>query len=101
MIYLVLQCDATGIMRRLLKFPPVEDVGILIRLACSYKERILTGKGVTIPQIIHETVDDDPLRSKNEIKSTPLLITNPIQTNISYADQIDSIMELLQGQAIQ
>ena len=39
-IYSVLQSDYTGIMRRLLKFPPVEDVHILISMGLSYQEKL-------------------------------------------------------------
>jgi hypothetical protein len=69
-----MQSDATGIMRRLLKFPPVEDVGILVSMACAYKERVLSGKGVTVPQLLLETGEEDPLRGKNEPKQAAVLI---------------------------
>jgi hypothetical protein len=39
-IYIVLQSDYSGILRRLLKFPPVEDVHILVNMALSYQERM-------------------------------------------------------------
>lgn len=98
--YLVLQCDATGIMRRLLKFPPVEDVRILIRMAISYKERIFTGKGVTVPQQVHEFYEDDPLKVKNEPKNPVLLTTSNKEKN-SYSDRIENIINLLQYQTVQ
>lgn len=97
MVYLVLQSDATGIMRRLLKFPPVEDVRILINMAKSYKERILTGKGVTLPQIMNQIVED-PLRTKNETKFPTVLITTPTKTSPNFHERIDMIVNLLQEQ---
>jgi len=40
----LLQSDYSGILRRLLKFPPVEDVHVLVNMGLSYKERIEGGK---------------------------------------------------------
>ena len=44
-IYSVMQSDQSGIMRRLLKFPPVEDVHILVGMALKYKDRGVGGRG--------------------------------------------------------
>lgn len=38
-LYVVLQADQSGILKRLLKFPPVEDVHILVGMALKYKNR--------------------------------------------------------------
>lgn len=40
--YLVLQSDQSGILKRLLKFPPVEDVHILVGMAIKFKSRSTT-----------------------------------------------------------
>jgi TBC1 domain family protein 5 len=37
--YIVLQSDQSGILRRLLKYPPVEDVNILVGMALKYKTK--------------------------------------------------------------
>lgn len=97
--YIVLQCDATGIMRRLLKFPPVEDVGILISMANSYKERILSGKGVTVPKIVHDMVEDDPLRTSKQEPKAPF-IPLPSPKSIKLTDKIDTIISILQEQSV-
>ena len=41
----MLQNDSTGILRRLLKFPPVEDVHILVSMGVAFKDRIVGGAG--------------------------------------------------------
>lgn len=97
MFYVVLQCDATGIMRRLLRFPPVEDVKALIRMAISYKERVLTGKGVTIP---HEIIEEDHVSNKPESKA----LTTPLcqeAKSLNHSLKIDEIILLLQDQLTQ
>lgn len=38
----LLQADQSGILRRLLKFPPVEDVHILVGMALKYKNRAVS-----------------------------------------------------------
>ena len=43
--YAVMQADQSGILRRLLKFPPVEDVHILVGMALKYKNREISGRG--------------------------------------------------------
>jgi TBC1 domain family member 5 len=99
-VYLVLQCDATGIMRRLLKYPPVEDVHILISMAISYKERILNGKGVAVPQKVHEILEEDHFKNKNENKTNFALMTNNPKPE-TLNDRIDGIIGLLTQQTLE
>ena len=49
--YLVLQSDQSGILKRLLKFPPVEDVHILVGMAIKFKSRSLTPLRTPKPEI--------------------------------------------------
>jgi hypothetical protein len=49
----VLQADQSGILRRLLKFPPVEDVHILVNMAVKYMSRgVQTFKPITRPEVV-------------------------------------------------
>ena len=96
--YVVLQCDATGIMRRLLKFPPVEDVRALIRMALSYKERVLNGKGVIVPQLSHEVGEEDQQRVKSEGKASKMTVRTAVEKKEMCGKRIDEIISLLQHQ---
>lgn len=81
-------------MRRLLKFPPVEDVSSIISMAQGYLERVLSGKGVTVPQAL---ADAHQVKSKEDPKPQAVLIT-PITEKFNYAEIVNDIVGILQDQ---
>lgn len=89
----MLNCDSTGILRRLLKFPPVEDVRIIISMAQSFQERILTGKGVSVPRAHIE----EPGLLKAETKNQVFLISSP-RNKKKVSEQILGVVDMLQEQ---
>jgi hypothetical protein len=48
----VLGCDSTGILRRLLKYPPVEDIISIINMAENYQAYILGGCTSSKPSVL-------------------------------------------------
>jgi hypothetical protein len=48
----VLGCDSTGILRRLLKYPPVEDIICIINMAENYQAYIIGGCTSSKPSVL-------------------------------------------------
>jgi len=93
----VLQSDSTGIMRRLLKYPPVEDLSSIISMAQGYQERVLSGKGVTVPQVMaeDENVKGGAGGGKGEFKHQAVLI-NSDRGKVKISDRVAGVVEALQ-----
>lgn len=81
-------------MRRLLKYPPVEDLSSIISMAQGYQERVLSGKGVTVPQVMN---DDEGVRGKGDFKHQAVLITSD-KGKLKISDRVSGIVEALQEQ---
>lgn len=77
----LLQSDGTGILRRLLKFPPVEDIHVIIALGITYKDRIILGKPNVHPKprsqvpskFMAQSQFSDPLFKNYEAHEHPLI----------------------------
>lgn len=66
----LLESDQTGILRRLLKFPPVEDVSVLINMAIKYKDRVCGTK--TVIPVTEITVAQPPIANVATVQPTPI-----------------------------
>mmetsp|Transcript_33014 Transcript_33014/g.32720 ORF Transcript_33014/g.32720 Transcript_33014/m.32720 type:complete len:369 (-) Transcript_33014:43-1149(-) len=91
----LLQSDGTGILRRLLKFPPVEDIHIIIALGITYKDRIIEGKPLVQPKprsemprvITSQTRINNPLSAEEDIKTAPKVHEDE-KSNIQPSDEL-------------
>jgi len=76
----VLQSDATGILQRLLKYPPVEDIRVLTSMANRYQSYILGGCVTAKPSVLPQQVSAPTpiaLFPSSEKQSAPVLFTAP------------------------
>ena len=71
----------------------MEDVRIIISMAQGFQERILTGKGVSVPRAHIE----EPGMLKAEAKNQVLLISSP-RNKKKVSEQILGVVEMLQEQ---
>ncbi|CAG9321300.1 TBC1D5_4 [Blepharisma stoltei] len=53
----LLECDDSGILRRLLRYPPVEDVHVIISSALSYKEKMTKSRPSAISRMVSSSSD--------------------------------------------
>ena len=89
-IYSVLQSDQSGILRRLLKFPPVEDVRILVGMALKYKTRSISPSKT----ILRADPVPSPflLKHKSVENSSPKVLPPQKKTITNYLDEAISII---------
>jgi hypothetical protein len=95
----VLQSDSTGILQRLLKYPPVEDIRVLTSMAKRYQSYILGGCVTAKPSVLPQQVLTPSPISFTSDRSAPVLFTslmaskkptplpapNPLQEPISHS----------------
>lgn len=62
--YLVLECDNSGILRRLLRFPPVEDVHAIIDSAINFMEKVKLSATNAISRLSTNLVQKPPTAKK-------------------------------------
>ena len=77
----MLQSDATGILQRLLKYPPVEDIRVLTSMAKRYQSYILGGCVTAKPSVLPQQVSAPTpvsLLPTSEKSTAPVLFTAPI-----------------------
>ncbi|OMJ83986.1 hypothetical protein SteCoe_14972 [Stentor coeruleus] len=78
----ILQSDNSGILRRLLKFPPVEDVHILIDMGLGYKQSMQdrSSKNLKTPVVSNQILNPQPISTPHPIVNIPETpISTPIQ----------------------
>lgn len=80
----MLQSDSTGILQRLLKYPPVEDIRVLTSMAKRYQSYILGGCVTAKPSVLPQQVAAPvPAPSPSLLPTSPerpnlVLFTSPI-----------------------
>lgn len=76
----MLQSDSTGILQRLLKYPPVEDIRVLTSMAKRYQSYILGGCVTAKPSVLPQQVSAPAPISmfpSSEKSTAPVLFTAP------------------------
>lgn len=74
----MLQSDSTGILQRLLKYPPVEDIRVLTSMAKRYQSYILGGCVTAKPSVLPQQISvPTPISLSSSDRSAPVLFASP------------------------